>query len=68
MSTEGNVNNALDYYFQGLKKSKKSFTICHNLGCIYSSINLPQTAMNWFAHAHQASPVAIEPVYAIAIM
>jgi tetratricopeptide (TPR) repeat protein len=68
MSLEGNINNAIDYYFQGLKKSSKNFIICYNLGCIYSSINLQRTALNWLAKAHLSNPNALEPIYACAIM
>ena len=32
MSQEDNVNNALDYYFQGLKRQSEYFLILYNLG------------------------------------
>jgi tetratricopeptide (TPR) repeat protein len=68
MSQEGNINNAIDYYMQGVKLYSKSFVTWFNLGWVYNKVNKRKLALNWFAKAHLADPDRIEPFYAISVV
>ena len=68
MSKEGNIDNSIDYYSQGHKQDPHNFVIWYNIGCVFTKIKKPKTALNWFAKAYISNNKTFESAYALSIL
>lgn len=62
-----NSDQALDFYFQGLRKDYNHFGCCYNLGITFLDKQMHKNAKKWFQFARLIDPKRKEPYLGEAI-